>query len=227
MVKITLKIIIALSIVAAIGYMSYAKGLWRMNAPSRAEYPVHGIDVSHHQGDIDWMKIPQSRFVFAYIKATEGGDFKDTRFQHNRKAARAAGLEIGAYHFFTLCRPGAQQAVNFIGSVPADMDLPPAIDLEYVGNCKNRPSRKELAKELNDFMMLVQKQYSVEPILYTTYGFYRDYLQGTEFANYDLWVRDVWGAPDKHIFPNWAYWQYADNARIPGITGPVDLNVRK
>ncbi|AQT43495.1 lysozyme [Bartonella apihabitans] len=67
-------------------------------------YPVRGIDVSHHQGEIDWHKIKSQNISFAYIKATEGGDFKDPQFKKNWDHALEAGLRVGAYHFSGLKR---------------------------------------------------------------------------------------------------------------------------
>jgi Glycosyl hydrolases family 25 len=75
-------------------------------------YNVIGVDVSNHQGDIDWPALAGSKIAFAYIKATEGGDFRDKRFQLNWEGAKRAGLARGAYHFFTQCRSGAEQATK-------------------------------------------------------------------------------------------------------------------
>ena len=220
------KVILALSfliLVFAAAYVSYIGGVWRVNYPSLEAYPVQGLDVSHHQGEIDWSKIPKDRFKFVYIKATEGGDFTDKRFDANWRAAKKEGFKVGAYHFFTLCRPGVDQANHFIKTVPLEaMDLPPVIDLEFGGNCSKRPSKEELAKELRDYIEIVEKRYGVEPVLYITYEFHKIYLAGGEFMRYPIWLRDVWGRPKME---GWHMWQYADNARISGVIGPVDLNV--
>ena len=101
----------------------------------------YGVDVSNHQGEIDWYAVAGDDIDFAYIKATEGGDFVDDWFGTNWDGARAAGLDVGGYHFFTLCRPGGEQAANFLGTVPvAEADLPAALDLELAGNCSDRPT---------------------------------------------------------------------------------------
>jgi lysozyme len=55
-------------------------GLWIPNYPSEVTYPVRGIDVSHHQGDVNWGEVVASKIRFAYIKATEGADLKDSNF---------------------------------------------------------------------------------------------------------------------------------------------------
>eukprot|EP01030_Chromulinospumella_sphaerica_P019884 gene19884-19787_t len=90
--------------------------------PDPGRYPVRGIDVSHHQGTIDWTAVAADDVAFAYLKASEGGDHRDRTFAANWQAARAAGLKVGAYHFFTFCRPGADQARNFLAAVPAQRD---------------------------------------------------------------------------------------------------------
>src|SRR5437870_491382 len=125
-------------------------GLWIPNYPSERAYPVRGLDVSNHQGSIDWKAVQRSGTRFAYIKATEGADFKDQTFSTNWTQCGEARLVRGAYHFFTLGTSGKLQAANFIDSVPVDPGaLPPAIDLEFSGyNKKQRPSPKDFQREL-------------------------------------------------------------------------------
>ena len=119
------------------------------NIASAQEYPVKGFDVSHHQGDIQWQSISPQEFKFVYLKATEGGDFKDRKFQDNWLKAREQGFLVGAYHFYRLCRDGQIQAQNFIETVPKKTDsLPPVIDLEYDSNCINTYTREQLLKEI-------------------------------------------------------------------------------
>ena len=211
---------------AAAAFFTYRAGFWRVNyLDAEGE---HNLDVSHHQGKINWPAVPRQKYRFVYIKATEGGDFRDTRFQENWQEARKAGFETGAYHFFTLCRPGADQAGNFIENVPVEeVALPPAIDLEFIGNCSKRPPQKEFEAELGAFMEMVSVHYGQKPILYTTQDFFQHYLAKTQYATYPLWVRSIWGKPPTVVFPKWHIWQYADNAKVPGIDTLVDLNIRK
>src|SRR5262245_34821654 len=124
-------------IIAAAGALLFAGaaapvalGAWN---PFAANY-VQGVDVSWHQGPIDWNAVSRAEVRFAYVKATEGADYVDPRFAFNWREAHRAGLYVGAYHFFTLCRSGAQQASNFIQAVPVENGaLPPAVDLEHMG----------------------------------------------------------------------------------------------
>ena len=127
----------------------YYGGWLRFNYPARSDYPVWGLDVSNHQGVIDWRSVPKDKVSFVYIKATEGGDWRDKSFARNWAEARQAGFQVGAYHFFTLCRDALTQARNFMDVVkPHPGMLPPALDLEYGGNCGERPSKEKLRAEV-------------------------------------------------------------------------------
>lgn len=226
--KFSVLIPLAAISILGLGYFTYTQGLWRFNSPSLQDYPVQGLDVSHHQGDIDWKAVPKDRFQFVYIKASEGGDFKDRKFHDNWTQARQEGFRVGAYHFFTLCRAGGEQANNFIETVPQEPDaMAPVVDLEFVGNCKERPALAVFRAELDDFIRGIKKHYGSPPIFYTTYAFHKAYLEGSDFGDYPIWIRDIFSAPDQEVFPDWLIWQYADNARIPGIEGPVDLNAAR
>ena len=78
--------------------------------PKPADYPIHGIDVSKYQGTIDWNAVAGSGVKFVWIKATEGGDLVDERFQANWQGAKLAGIPHGAYHFVYWCRPPIEEA---------------------------------------------------------------------------------------------------------------------
>ena len=103
-------------------------------ATRSAEFAVHGIDVSKYQGDIDWEQVRDSGVAFAFIKATEGGDKTDAKFQYNWAAAKAAGVPRGAYHFVYWCRQPQEEIQNFASVVPVEPDaLPPVLDVEPTG----------------------------------------------------------------------------------------------
>lgn len=192
---------------------------WR---PASTRYPLRGIDVSHHQGAIDWPRVARDGIAFAYIKATEGGDHRDRRFVENHRAARAAGLQVGAYHFFTFCRAGAEQAVNFLAVAPPLSDaLPPAIDLEFGGNCDRVPDGPTLRRELTAFLAPIEAAYGRPVILYVTPEFL-DAYRG-DVPTRGLWRRSLFRRPDDAA--PWLLWQYHNRGRVDGIDGPVDLNV--
>ena len=222
------KIILAFVVAGMLGAGMIAlfyTGNIRANYPSSKTYPIQGIDVSHHQGKIEWEKVSQEEIQFAFIKATEGGDFKDKRFTENWNAAKAVGIEVGAYHFFTFCKSGRTQAANFISSVPTENSaLPPVIDLEYGGNCKLVKPIESVLAELDTLIGILDAQYGKRPILYVTNQFYTDFIIGKYLDN-PIWIRDIYQAPTLSDTRTWTFWQFANRGHVNGITGYVDLNV--
>ena len=196
-------------------------GIWIPNQPSEARYPVRGIDVSHHQGDIDWKGVKASGVHFAYIKATEGADFTDAKFAENWKNSGEAGLVRGAYHFFTFGSPGQVQAANFIARVPAESNaLPPTIDLEFSGyNKDRRPAPDEFQRELSAFWDAIFTHYHQSPVIYTTSDFQKQYLAAMPIER--LWIREVLATPRQP----WTFWQFSPRGRVRGVPTFVDLNV--
>lgn len=184
----------------------------------------YGIDVSHHQGRIDWTRVAGDDISFAYIKATEGSDFIDPRFRQNWRAAQEAGLARGAYHFFTLCSPGDIQAQNFLETVPHHPEaLPPAVDLELAGNCAVRPHRGQLMQELRSFLRLVESANGKRAVLYVGDDFNAAY-RVTDSVRRPLWQLRFLRRPD---IGGWVIWQVMGFARVDGVRGSVDLDVMR
>ena len=212
-----------LSLVVLAALAALAAGWWfREYRPDRARYPLRGLDVSHHQGAIDWTKVAAGDIAFVYLKATEGGDHRDREFARNWRGARAAGIAVGAYHFFTFCRPGADQAANFLAVVPVEADaLPPAVDLEYGGNCGRIPDGPAMRRELDAFLVPVERAYGKPALLYVTPEFLVAYR--ADLPARALWRRSLLRAPDAAA--PWRLWQYHNRGAVDGIAGPVDMNV--
>ncbi|WCL50631.1 glycoside hydrolase family 25 protein [Leptospira sp. GIMC2001] len=224
--KTKLLTLIGISIISFLMlYKALDLGLIWFVYPSKSQYPIKGIDVSNHQGKIDWSLIPKNDISFAYIKATEGGDFKDKSFLYNWNEAKKHGFKVGAYHFFTLCKTGSEQAENFIQTVPKEFDsLPPVVDLEFVGNCKERPKIENVQKEISIYVELIENHYQTKTILYLTNEFIETYLDDN-FLNHPIWIRNIFFHPNAFSNIEWLIWQYKSTERIEGISGPVDINV--
>jgi lysozyme len=191
------------------------------STPLLAGYSVHGIDVSSYQGRIDWRRVAQQQVRFAFIKASEGGTMRDTRFRRNWREARAAGVLCGAYHYFQPSRNGNLQARLFIRTVPLRPgDLPPVLDVEAA----RFHDVSALRLGVQQWLQAVEAHYGVRPILYTNYTFYRRYLAG-HFDEYPLWLAHY--EVDQPTLPaeRWIIWQHSDEAYVPGIRGTVDFNV--
>lgn len=195
-------------------------------APDR--YPVHGVDVSHWQGKIDWATLRQRGANFAFIKATEGGLHLDPRFQENWDGAAAAGIKRGAYHFYFWCRPAHEQAEWFIRNVPRVANaLPPVLDVEWTNSrkCPTRPSPAKVVSEMKIFLEMLERHYGQRPVIYVTVDFYRDNLRG-QLKDYPFWLRSVAAHPET-VYPGreWVFWQYSGTGLSKGVREQIDLNV--
>jgi lysozyme len=203
---------------AVAGVLAYPHIEW-----ARWWYDVIGVDVSNYQGDIDWPVLARTDIAFAYVKATEGGNFRDRRFQANWEGAAKTGLPRGAYHFFTQCRPGAEQARNFIGLVPREPGaLPPVLDLEDMGNCRSGRLVANLVEEIATALNMLETHYGRRPLLYVTSEFDAAYLQ-RQFTSEKFWARSL-VLPPQFRTDQWLIWQYHSTGRRAGINGLVDLN---
>ena len=101
-------------------------------------YEIHGIDISHHQGRINWDELKDRGMInhcpirFVMIKATEGSTQTDENFRDNFHQAREYGFTRGAYHFYSVHTPARRQAEHFISQVKLENgDLPPVLDVEH------------------------------------------------------------------------------------------------
>ena len=132
-------------------------------------FAVHGIDVSHHQAEVNWDTVAAQGIDFAFIKATEGQDFRDNCFIQNWQELKRVGIKRGAYHFFHPTLSAKVQANNFIQTVDMDFgDLPPVLDFEVI----NKVGKKEIIQQLQTWLDLVEAHYKIRPIIYTNQKLY-------------------------------------------------------
>ena len=195
--------------------------------PKPHDYPIHGIDVSKFQGDIDWNAVANSGVKFAWIKATEGGDHADDRFQANWTAAKEAGVPRGAYHFVYWCRPPLEEMAWFEQNAPVDADaLPPVLDVEATPTsktCHKRLTQEGAVADMRVMLQEMERHYGKRPIIYTTVDFYEAILADGAFTDYPIWVRSTKHHPSVRYGSRvWRFWQYQSDGSIPGIGGKVD-----
>ena len=213
------------SVTALLALAAIAGGMWFLWLPSHRPQlkpdERYGIDVSHHQGSIDWHRVAADGISFAYLKASEGSSFVDPRFDANWRRAGEAGIDRGAYHYFSLCSPGADQARNFLDVVPDRLELPPAVDLELSPDCTERPDATTARGELAAFLDLVERALDEEAVLYV----------GDDFETAYPFVRSIDRPRWRLRFllrptaSHWLIWQVGSVARVDGIVGPVGLDV--
>lgn len=190
------------------------------------KYGIHGVDISHHQGAVNWKRLQECQegkypIHFMFIKATEGGDHKDDAFDMNFENARKFGFIRGVYHYFIPRTDARKQAEFFINTVQLETgDLPPVLDVEE----SRGKSSSELQKGVKEWLDVVEKHYGVKPILYTSYKFKLKYLDNKEFDRYPYWIAHYYVDSVKYE-KKWHFWQHTDIGRVPGINHDVDLNV--
>lgn len=202
-------------------FLSGCRKLDDRNFDPGANYPVKGIDISAHNGNIDFEKVAESGIKFVFIKATEGSSFKDKLFVTNYNNARKAGLKVGAYHFFRFNSPGYLQGLNLVNSIQGrKLELPIVIDVEDAGN-PAPDSAHGVALRLNEMIKHLEEHgYSV--MIYTNKMGYKRYIRN-RVPDSSIWLCSLAQEPDQGM--NWTFWQYSHHGKVPGITGYVDKNV--
>jgi lysozyme len=183
-----------------------------------------GIDVSYYQQTIDWPKVRRAGIRFAFIRVSDGATLRDTMFATNWAEARRAGVVRGAYQFFRPDQSAVAQADLMIAAMHdlARDDLPPVLDLEIDGGLPT----PTLVARAQVWLDRVREKLGVEPILYTGNDLWRN--GGAEpLATQSLWIAHYTsGCP---MLPSpwtrWTFWQHTDRGAVPGIEGPVDLDL--
>ncbi len=189
------------------------------------QYSVHGLDISHYQGAIDWpdvkrMNLEGISFQFVYMKATEGKEQKDAFFDVNWKKAKEYGLLRGAYHFYRPEVKSTVQAQHFIQTVALDSgDLPPVLDIEV----QSPYGDDNLRRGLTNWLRLVEAHYGIRPLIYTNLNFYEKHLEG-HFHQYQFWIAQYGRYDTKMNRARWWFWQYSNQGKVNGIAGEVDFN---
>lgn len=223
---------IATAIVTATGILVAVFGVGRLlRRPQphvdidRSVYPVVGLDISAHNGAVDFDSVAAAGVDFVYLKASEGVTFRDSTFVRNRRLADSAGLLVGAYHFFRFDCDGRRQAMNILAATDsADLDLPVAIDIEEWGNTADVATDVIIGRLQTMEAMLRGAGRRV--MIYTNKNgyarFVRPAFEGDPSASPDLWICSFTDPPVAHA--NWRIWQHSHASRIAGVRGAVDLN---
>lgn len=190
-------------------------------------YEIHGIDISHYQGDIDWDKLSGAMIEkcpvrFVVIKATEGSGHIDKNFNDNFQKAKEYGFIRGAYHFWSNKSSARSQAYHFLKRVHLENgDLPPVLDVEHK---PKDMSVEDFQLNILTWLHIVEDKYHVKPIIYTYYKFKEAYLSDARFDDYPYWIAHYY--VDKVEYKGkWKFWQHTDAGRLPGIKGHVDFDI--
>lgn len=208
---------------------------------------AYGIDVSRHQGRIDWQDLylssnayggvngildATSKFMhpvlFGFIKSTEGSDIVDARFAENYSEAKRCGIMRGAYHYLSIKSSGKSQAQNFIDHTILETgDFPPVLDIEKYESAQVNFSDEEFSKIVpiaKEWIQEIQNRYGIKPIIYTNMHTYNTFLKPDGyFRDYYYWIAAP-GTTAPEV-PNCIIWQFHHHGKVAGIKDNyVDLN---
>ena len=185
----------------------------------------HGIDISHHQGEIDWdvfFEHMDTTISFVYCKVTEGVHFTDPKWKQNHKVLSHHEMKHGGYHFFTPDVSAQLQADHFLNHYAmATCDMPPVLDAEVEAS-----SDQSLINGMREWLKIVELNTGIRPVIYTSYSLYKNKMK-EKFPGYEFWIASYNPNEARLMDPAIIHWQYSDCGQVPGIQGLVDLNFSK
>lgn len=183
---------------------------------------LHGIDVSHYQGRINWDEVAKDPNVnYVYLKATEGVNTTDDTYRYNFRECKRVGLKVGSYLFFRPRLSAKAQFQHFMSMVDTkSQDLLPVIDAEVIKGVSVRAFQTRLL----ELCQLFEKEYGKKPIIYTGRNFYNKYIYGnTRLSTYKYFIASyTFEEPQLNGDKEYVMWQYTAAGSVKGIRGDVD-----
>ena len=193
----------------------------------------HGIDVSYHQGVIDWDKVRQDGVDFAILRAGYGRNNIDKQFVRNAQECSRLGIPFGVYWFsyaynVEMARAEARYCLQAIA--PYRLSYPVAFDFEYdsVRYAKEHGVNvgKTLASEMARAFCNEVESSGYYAVVYANPDYLNNYFESEMPSRYDIWLAQWPNSPDPSEKPSRAggLWQYSSSGAVNGITGRVDMN---
>lgn len=192
-----------------------------------------GVDVSKHQGEIDWESVKADGIDYAIIRLgnrgyATGKMVMDDYFEQNMKGALAAGLDVGVYYYSqaVTVEEALEEARTVIDSLEGyDVTYPVVFDFEEV--YEDTARTKDLtAEEITDITIAfceAVKEAGYRPMIYANIKWFIAHLELSRLTEYDKWFAQYFRAP---FFPyEFQMWQYTSTGKVDGIQGNVDLNL--
>jgi len=181
-----------------------------------------GLDISHHQGTIDWDSVAASEhpIQFVIMRATYGSRKLDDQFHRNWEESNGKNLVRGIYHYYRPHQSSTSQFEFFKSHVYLGKgDLPPVIDVEK----HSVFGRENLLKGVKNWLKLAEEHYHVQPIIYTSLYFYKMYFNSKDFKPYHFWIA-AYSGRDRVADVPWTFFQFTEKVKVKGISANVDGN---
>jgi lysozyme len=186
-----------------------------------------GIDVSHHNGEIDWEAIQSAGVQFAILKASEGTRTVDSKFSYNVQEANRVGIPVGFYHFAHMTNDPITEAQHYLLTIGEYRpELWHVLDMENQSLDGVTFSKSQVSNWCRGWLQHVEMLTGKVPMIYTGAAFARTYFE-SDFARYPLWVAH-YGTDtplSNPVWPEWTVFQYSDTGKVDGNGSTyMDLN---
>ena len=193
-----------------------------------------GIDVSSHQGGIDWRQVKEAGVEFAFVRigyrgyGPEGTLVEDEYALNNIDAAHEAGLLVGGYFFSqAVNEEEAKEEASFAMSILAgrDLELPLAFDAEHIRNDSARTDTvtgEQFTKNAEAFCEAVRSG-GYEPMIYSNLLWEAFVYNMASLSKYPFWYADYEAIPQTPYA--FLFWQYSESGSVPGVDGNVDMDI--
>ncbi len=184
-------------------------------------YPITGIDISNHVGNVDFVKVREKQIDFVIAKATEGENFIDQSFESYYVGAKKNDIPFGAYHFFRFNKSGKSQAENFMQIIKhKNIDLPLVLDVEDWGNPIG-VHKDSIINHIREFIETIETATGRGVMIYTNENGYAEYIEGN-FDEQPLWICSFRKQPS--MDDSWLFWQHSHRGKYGFSDGLVDIN---
>lgn len=193
-----------------------------------------GIDVSRHNGKINWKKVKKSGITFAFLRVGyrgygNGGLYLDEQFQRNIKQAKRAGIDVGVYLFSQAIntKEAREEADLVIHALRGRrLELPVVYDPERIWNTRARTdgvSGEQFTQNTITFCKRIEKA-GYQAMIYSNMYWEAFRFDLVKLSEYPVWYADYKKKPQTPY--HFSFWQYTANGRVNGISGRVDLNIQ-
>lgn len=192
-----------------------------------------GIDVSSHQGDIDWQQVAEDGVEFAIIRVAfrgygSGKLVEDTKFEQNIQGAKAAGIKVGVYLFSqAVNEEELLEEANLVLEkiAPYEIECPVVFDVEKVSDSDGRMNKISVEERTALTALFCEKiaEAGYKPMIYHNTEMAALLINIGELEKYDKWYASY----SQAMFYPYEYkiWQYRDTGSVKGIKGAVDMNI--
>lgn len=184
-----------------------------------------GIDVSKHNGAIDWNKVKAAGVQFAMLRAGYGryDNQKDEQFEANYAGATAAGIPVGAYHYSyaTNAEQAKQEAEVFLGWIKGKtLTYPVAFDIE---DAKQANLGTQVISDIIRAFCETVETAGYYVVVYANKDWLTNRIDADCKSRYDIWLAQWTSKPT--YSGSYGIWQYTSDGAVDGISGRVDMNI--